>query len=86
MMNINKPVATPVITKALTRVIRMPELVHLVGMSRSSIYNRLNPKSKFYDPQFPRPVKLGSSSAIGWLLSSVLEWIYSLSPSPISGE
>ncbi|HDT6080180.1 TPA: AlpA family phage regulatory protein, partial [Aeromonas veronii bv. veronii] len=42
--------------------------------SRSTIYDRLNPKSKRYDPSFPKPLRLGES-AIGWQLSEILIWI-----------
>ncbi|MDH1451994.1 helix-turn-helix transcriptional regulator [Aeromonas caviae] len=47
-----------------------------MGLSRSTIYNKLNPKSKSYDPDFPKPLRLGSSS-VGWLLSSVHQWLTS---------
>jgi prophage regulatory protein len=60
-----------------SRIIRLKELIELIGLSRSTIYDRSNPKSKRYDPLFPKPLKLGSS-AIGWLLDDVLAWIGSL--------
>ena len=59
------------------RIIRLPELKARTGLSRSTIYDRSNPKSKRYDPLFPKPLKIGSS-AIGWLLDDVLAWIGSL--------
>ncbi|MCD6619983.1 AlpA family phage regulatory protein [Aeromonas veronii] len=46
-------------------------------MSRSWIYERINPKSPRFDPSFPRPVRVGTS-AIGWRESSVDIWIQSL--------
>ena len=57
-----------------TRVGRMREVTGLIGLSRSTIYDRLNPKSKRYDPSFPKPLRLGES-AIGWQLSEILIWI-----------
>ncbi|MGL6356371.1 helix-turn-helix transcriptional regulator [Aeromonas veronii] len=57
-----------------TRVIRLKELTRLIGLSRSTIYDRMNPKSKRFDPSFPRPIKLGLAS-VGWYLSEVMAWI-----------
>jgi prophage regulatory protein len=58
------------------RVIRLKELTRLIGLSRSTIYDRMNPKSKRFDPSFPRPIKLGLAS-VGWNLSEVMAWITS---------
>lgn len=60
------------------RIIRIKELACLIGLSRSTIYDRLNPKSQRFDPSFPKPVKLGSS-AVGWHAGDVAVWINSLS-------
>ena len=57
------------------QMLRLPELIKLIGLSRSSIYDRLNRRSKRYDPNFPRPLKLNNASR--WLLSEVEEWIES---------
>ncbi|ATY82053.1 AlpA family phage regulatory protein [Aeromonas veronii] len=65
------------ITQVTCRIIRMPELTRLIGLSRSTIYDRLNPESKRFDPTFPPPLKLGRS-AVGWHLGAVLEWIDAL--------
>ena len=55
------------------KMLRLRELIKLIGLSRSSIYDRLNPRSKRYDPDFPKPVKLNRASR--WLVSEVEEWI-----------
>lgn len=57
------------------KMISCPELEQLTGLSRSSIYDRLNPKSDRYDSSFPKQIKLGHSTR--WKLSEVLEWIES---------
>ncbi|GJA33839.1 helix-turn-helix transcriptional regulator [Aeromonas caviae] len=59
------------------RIIRLKELSHLIALSRSTIYDRMNPKSKRYDPSFPKPLKLGES-AIGWQLGDIMSWIKNL--------
>ena len=45
-----------------SRILRMPELSQLLGISRSTIYEKMNPLSKYYDATFPGPVRLGSGS------------------------
>ncbi len=59
------------------KVLRIKDLIGKVGMARSTIYDRLNPKSPRYDSSFPKPIKLGLS-AIGWLEHEVDAWIESL--------
>ena len=56
---------------------RIKEFAAMISLSRSTIYDRLNPKSPRFDPTFPRPIKLGAS-AIGWHLVDVAAWISSL--------
>lgn len=48
-----------------------------VGLGRTAIYDRLNPKSPYYDPSFPKPIKLGNgeNSPVGWLEHEVDDWI-----------
>ncbi|EPO2452517.1 helix-turn-helix transcriptional regulator [Providencia rettgeri] len=58
------------------RILRMTELTVMLGISRSSIYEKLNPRSKYYDPDFPKPIKLGASS-VGWQYTSVEKWLTS---------
>ena len=55
-------------------IIRLPKLKHLLGVSRSTVYLRLNPKSKYYDPLFPKPIRSGAK-AVGWLLADVYAYI-----------
>lgn len=40
-------------------VIRLKELLHILKVSRSTVYLRINPKSKYYDPMFPKSIPLG---------------------------
>lgn len=60
------------------RVLRIKEVIHLVGLSRSAIYDRINPKSPRYDESFPKPLKLGMNSrniAVGWLERDLTQWM-----------
>ena len=57
------------------RMLRIHELMAKTGLSRTAIYYKQNPKSKGrYDPDFPRPVQLGSN-CIAWVESEVDAWL-----------
>lgn len=58
----------------IPRILRLKQLVGLLGLSRSSIYDRMNIRSPRYDVTFPRPIKLGKST-IGWIESDISAWI-----------
>jgi len=55
---------------------RLPKVKQVTDLSRSTIYNKINPKSPQYDPTFPKPIKLGSRS-VGWIEAEVQAWIES---------
>ena len=50
------------------RFLRLPDVLARTGLSRSTIYVRLD------QGRFPRPVSLGAR-AVGWIESEVDEWI-----------
>ena len=50
------------------RILRLPEVQRRTGLSRSTIYVRLE------QGLFPKPVSLGAR-AVGWIESEVDEWI-----------
>lgn len=56
--------------------LRLSQVVARTGLSKSNIYERLNPKSPRYDPTFPRQFKLGIS-AVGWIESEIEAWLVS---------
>lgn len=60
-----------------TCVIRLPKLLTILGISRSTVYLKINQGSKYYDKDFPKPIKLGDK-AIGWILQDVMEYIESM--------
>lgn len=55
-------------------LLRLNQLKDRIGLSSSTIYDRLNPKSPRHDPDFPRPVKCGLR-ATRWLASEVDAYI-----------
>lgn len=56
------------------KILRRKELEQLSGLSRSTIYDKMNPKSSRYDKDFPKPVKL-SLNAVGWFEQDILTWL-----------
>ena len=50
------------------RFVRLPELMNVVGLRRSSIYSRVR------TGQFPAPKKI-TKHAVGWLESEINAWI-----------
>lgn len=63
-------------TSGVSRVLRLKHVQERVGLGRSTIYDRMNPKSTRYDSTFPRPIKLGIA-AIGWIEAEIDVWIKS---------
>lgn len=58
-------------------ILRRRNLEARLKLSRSTIYDKINPDSPRYDSSFPRPVRLGNGSAVGWVESEVEDWLRS---------
>ena len=59
-------------------VLRVRDVCHRLGISRSSLYEKISPSSPRYDSTFPRPFKLGaasSSKAVGFLAEAIDSWV-----------
>jgi prophage regulatory protein len=50
------------------RLLRLPQVLELVGLSRSTVYQ------KICSGEFPRPVPL-STSAIGFVSGEIHDWV-----------
>lgn len=61
------------------KILRKKDLAKKLGCSTSTIDNRLNPNSPWYDDTFPRPIELGAggtrSAAKGWLEHVADAWL-----------
>ena len=57
-------------TRRVTRLIRLPEVQHRVGLGRSTIYRWMA------EGKFPKPVQLGGY-AVAWAEDDVVAWIAS---------
>ena len=61
-------------TFQMNQIINLREVIEFTSISRAKIYEMINEKSKYYDPTFPRPIRL-SESRIGWVAREVNQWI-----------
>ena len=51
----------------IKKMYRLPEVMNMTGLSRSSIYLRVS------TDEFPKPVKIGRR-AVGWPEDSIIAW------------
>jgi prophage regulatory protein len=56
------------------RLLRRRQVEQILGLSRSTIYAKLNHKSTQFDRDFPRPIALGSMS-VAWLEDEIQRYI-----------
>lgn len=59
-------------TRRVTRLIRLPEVQHRVGLGRSTIYRWMS------EGKFPKPVQMGGH-AVAWEEAALDDWIRSKS-------
>lgn len=61
--------------KSVITILRRRALEVRLGLSRSTIYDKINPGSPRYDAIFPKPIRLGNGSAVGWIENEVEIWL-----------
>ena len=58
---------------------RKTKVMEATSLGATSLYNRMNKNSQWYDPTFPKRFKLSGSTASnaarGWLAIEVIKWI-----------
>ena len=64
----NNPTSIPV------RLLRIAAVCSRLGLSRSTIYLRVNEGSSHFDPTFPKQVRLGRNS-VAWVESEIEAWV-----------
>ncbi len=58
------------------KILRIKDVVSMVGVARSTIYDWINSNSPRYDSTFPKPIQLGKNS-VGWIQHQLVDWINS---------
>lgn len=64
----NDSTGVKMMNTATPRILRLPEVKQLVGLSRSELYRRMALH------EFPESISLGKRS-VGWLETEISEWI-----------
>jgi prophage regulatory protein len=59
-----------------SRIMRMPEVLEKIGLSRAQVYVLLDEKSLYFDATFPVAIPLTTAS-VGWDDIEIQEWINS---------
>lgn len=57
-------------------ILRVPEVCARTGLSRSTVYDKQNPKSERYDSTFPKKIRL-SQKTVGWSEHEIGLWLTS---------
>lgn len=61
-------------TFQMNQIINIKDVIQFTSISRAKIYEMINVDSKYYDPSFPKPIRL-SESRIGWVALEIHQWI-----------
>lgn len=56
-------------------MLRLAQVILRTGLSRSTIYSKLDPNSTHYDSTFPKQVRLGRGSAVRFVEAEVNSWL-----------
>ncbi len=60
---------------SILTILRRKQVEARTGLSRSTIYDKINKRSPRYDPRFPKPIRLGDGDAVGWIETEIVAWI-----------
>ncbi|MDE2420203.1 MAG: AlpA family phage regulatory protein [Gammaproteobacteria bacterium] len=63
-------------TQQAIRILRLKQVLEITGLSRSTVYDILDPDSPRHDASFPSRIYLTPSS-VGWVASEINAWIES---------
>lgn len=64
------------VNENVLKVLRLKDVLHILSISRSTLYDWMDTESPRFDSEFPKPIKLGVTS-IGWIEGEINNWIYS---------
>lgn len=57
------------------KVLKYYEVIEMLGISRSKLYEMINPRSPRYCAAFPKRIRIGGS--VGWFEHEVKAWVMS---------
>ena len=70
----SKPHSVPENSEESMKILRKKQVREMTGLSYSTIYAKLNPKSKQYDSSFPKQFRI-SAGIVGWYRSEIVAWL-----------
>lgn len=66
--------APSITTTTPLKILKVHEVLEMTSLSRATHFAKLNAKSASYDPDYPKPVKLGARS-VGYVEQEVIDWL-----------
>ena len=70
-MNLSQPAEQTSI-----RILNIQQVIECTGLSRSTIYELINPKSKYFDATVPKQLNL-TINRVGWVAKEINDWLAS---------
>ena len=63
--------------RAMSTILRFPAVCSRLGLSREGVRRRYSPASRYFDPTFPQPIRLGTGdrSHLGFFEEELDNWI-----------
>lgn len=61
-------------TFQMNQLISIKQVMEIVGVGRSTIYEMIDKNSPYYDPTFPKKVKI-TQNRIDWSAYEIHQWI-----------
>ena len=58
------------------RILNIKAVIEITALSRSTIYEMINPKSDYYDANFPKPIHL-TQNRVDWVSQEIYDWLES---------
>lgn len=60
----------------MSAILRFPAACSRLGLSKDTVRRRCTPTSRYFDPSFPQPMRLGTvGRALGFIESELDAWI-----------
>lgn len=56
------------------KIVKINDVLEMTSLSRATHFAKLNAKSKSYDPDYPKPLKLGPR-CVGYVEQEVIDWL-----------
>lgn len=55
-------------------ILRLKQVQARIGLGRSSIYAMMDPRSPYYDSNFPKSIRI-TAKCVGWIEAEITAWV-----------